>query len=109
MLISDETGPDPTYSTGVVGSVVPLTILAVVAFFYAQHLRQKAQPHMLYPGGPDPYKQRVPLMYAPPMPDSDGPDLYKQPPTSMYPPPVTSVSFTPYVSLLCSAVPGKPS
>ena len=40
-LIPNETGFDPAHSTGVVGSVVALTILAVAAFFYTRRRRQK--------------------------------------------------------------------
>jgi len=70
------------FQTGVVGTVVPLSILAVVAFFYMWHHRQqKAQPQPL-----NPYKQR---------------------PTSMYAPPVTSPPSTPYVSISYGSEPGK--
>jgi len=61
---------------GVVGSIVPLTILAVVAFFYMRHRRQQqAQPKML---------------------NQDGMDSYEQRPTSMYGPGYTSAPFTTY-------------
>ena len=75
------------FQTGVVGAVVPLSILAVVAFFYMRHRRQqKAQPQPLNPEELDPYKQR---------------------PTSMYAPPATTVPFTPYVSISYGSEPGK--
>jgi len=75
------------FQTGVVGTIVPLSILAVVALFYMRHRRQqKAQPQPLSQEGLDPYKQR---------------------PTSMYAPPVTSAPFTPYVSISHGSEPGK--
>jgi len=85
-FIRNKTGSDPAYSTGVVGAVVPLTILAVVVFFYTRHRRQQqTQPQMLNQDGLDPYKR----------------------PPSMYGPGVTSAPFTPYVSLSCGVVHGK--
>ena len=66
-LIPNETGSDPAYPTGVVGSVVPLVILAVVVFLYTRHRRQQqVQPQLLNQGGLDPYDQR-PSMYGPPI------------------------------------------
>jgi len=86
-FIPNKTGSDPAYSTGVVGAVVPLTILAVVVFFYTRHRRQQqSQPQIMNQDGLDPYKQR---------------------PASMYTPGVTSVPFTPYVSLSYGAEHGK--
>ena len=42
--------PDSAHSTGVVGSVVSLTIFAVVGLFYMRHLRQqKAQQQVQEP------------------------------------------------------------
>ena len=74
-------------STGVVGSVVALTAIAIAAFWYTRRRRQQqAQPQVLNPDGLDPYKQRPPSMYGPP---------------------VTSAPFTPYVSLSCGAEPGE--
>ena len=75
------TGSDPERSIGVVGSVVPLTILAVVVFLWSRHRRQQTQQ---------------PQMMPTPMPDDDP---YKQRPMSYGVPPMTN--FTPYVSLLC--------
>jgi len=51
------TGHDPGYPTGVVGSVVPLTILAVAVFFYVRHRKQQQaqQQQILNPDGLDPY------------------------------------------------------
>lgn len=40
--IQNETGFDPAYSTGIVDSVVALTILAAAAFFYAR--QKQARP-----------------------------------------------------------------
>jgi len=85
------TRPDPGYPTGVVGSVVPLTILAVAVLLYMRHRKQQQaqQQQILNPDGLDPYKQRTPSMYGPPM---------------------TAVPFTPYVSrLLSGAEPRNPS
>ena len=66
-LIPNETGSDLAYSTGVLGSVILLAILAVMVFFYRRHRRkQKAQPQMLNKDGLDPYEQR-PMMYGSPI------------------------------------------
>lgn len=68
---------------GVVGSVVPLTILAVVVFLYVQNRRKKQQQIQ---------------------------DLNGKHTSSMYEPPMPSVPFVPYVGLLLSrAEPGTPS
>jgi len=61
---------------GVVGTVVPLTILAIVAFLWTRRRRQQTQQ-----------PQMVPM----PMPDDDP---YKQRPISYGTPPITN--FTPY-------------
>ena len=82
MLIPNETGSDPACSTGVVGSVVPLTILAVVVFFFVRRRRQQqAQPQAL--------------------------NKEEQRPLSEYGPYTVPVSPAPYVSLLCDAETGK--
>ncbi|KAF9647146.1 hypothetical protein BDM02DRAFT_2802311 [Thelephora ganbajun] len=64
---------------GVVGSIVPLTILAVLVLLYMRHRRQQQgqqqQQQVLSPGAMDPYNQRQ---------------------LSTYGPPVTTVPFTPY-------------
>ena len=81
------TRSDTACSTGVVGSIVPLTILAALAFFCMRRRRQRRiQQQVLGPSGMDPYGQRQ---------------------TSMYGPSVTSAPFTPYVSLPCGAKPGE--
>jgi len=65
-LIPNETGSDPAYSTGVLGSVVLLVILAVAVFFYARYRRQQqVQPQLLNKDGLGPYEQR-PSIYGPP-------------------------------------------
>ena len=83
-LIPNETGSDPAYSIGVLGSVALLIILAVVAFLYARYSRKQQVQHQML--------------------NQDGPDLYEQRPM-MYGPPITSVAFTPDVRLSCSAEP----
>ena len=76
--------PDPAYAIGVVGSIVPLTIVAFVVFFYMRSRREKEAQHrqsqLFSPDGMDAYKQRPPSMYAPP-------------------PVLNTVPYTPYVSL----------
>ena len=75
--------PDPPYTIGVVGSIVPLTILAVVAYFYVRNRREKdaqqRQSRMFSPDGMDAYKERRPSVYGPP--------------------PISTLPYTPYVSL----------
>jgi len=64
-LIPNETGSDLAYSTGVLGSVVLLVILAVAVFFYTRYRRQQqVQPQLK--DGLDPDKQR-PSMHGPPI------------------------------------------
>jgi len=75
-----KTGSDHAL-TGVVGSVVPLTILAVVLFLYSRHRRQQ---------------QSAPQQIQN---QDQNQDQYQQHPPSMYGPPLVSPSFTPYVSL----------
>jgi len=81
---------------GVVGSVVPLTIIAGVLFFYTRRRRQQP-PHeqMQTPDGLDPYKQQHPSsMYGPP---ATGPFTpYNPSDPSTFPPqsPPTSVTYT---------------
>ena len=79
------TEPDPEYTmAGVVGSVVPLTILAAAVFFYVRHRRrrQAQQQRIQSTDGLDLYEQRAPLMHGHP---------------------TTPVPLTLYVSLLLSA------
>jgi hypothetical protein len=86
VLASMIAGSNPECPTGVVGSIVPLTILAVVAFLFTRHRRQQQiQPQLMPNPDEDPYKQR-PVSYGPPM-------------TSPHMP-----SFTPYVRLMRSAL-----
>lgn len=81
-LIPNETGSDSARSAGVVGSVVPLTILAAVVFFFVRRRRQQqAQPQAL--------------------------NQDEQRPLSAYDPYKVPVSPAPYVSLLCDAETGK--
>ena len=67
---------------GVVGSIVPLTILAAVVYFYMRNRRRKdaqqRQSQMLSPDGMDAYKQRTSSKYGLP--------------------PINTVPFAPYVS-----------
>ena len=79
-------GSNPEHSTGVVGTVVPLTILAVGVFLFMRSRRQKAQQQPLQP------------QYIP----NPEEDPYKQRPMSYPVNPVTTIPFTPYVSLFCN-------
>ena len=84
---------NPPYPTGVVGSVVPLSILGFGVFFFMRSRQQKQlgrsqfQNQELDP----PYKLHPPSMYGAPVT------------------PVTAAPFTPYVSLSCGTEPGNPS
>jgi len=68
---------------GVVGSVVPLTIIAFVLYFYKRSRGENSkevpqpEPQTPSPDGMDPYKQHPPSMYGPP-------------------PTVNSIPYTPY-------------
>jgi len=75
------TGSDPAHSTGVVGSIVPLTFLGVGVFLYLRYRRQKEAERQQVQNidGVDPYKPQRPSMYGPPI-----------------------SPYTPYVSLSCS-------
>ena len=74
---------NPAYTTGIVGAIVLLTIVAVGIFFYVRNRREKdvqqPQTQIFGPDGMDPYKQQTPSMYGPP-------------------PMINTVPFTPYVS-----------
>jgi hypothetical protein len=73
----------PEYPIGVVGTVVPLTILGVVLFLYTRHRRQKTQ--------------QQPQLMGMPSPDDDP---YKNRPVSYGIPPMGNVPLAPYVSFI---------
>jgi hypothetical protein len=95
---------------GVVGSVVPLTILAVVVFLFARHRRQNAQqqPQMMPMPVPedDPYKR--PMSYGPPPVNNFTP--YNPSDPSTFPPqsPPSSVTYTTQPNNLRGAYSGMP-
>jgi len=81
---------------GVVGSVVPLTILAVGAFFYARHRRHQQAPQQIQNADAmDPFNQRQTSMYGPPMASSPF-TPYNPSDPSTFPPqsPQSSVTYT---------------
>lgn len=81
-MVPNETGSDPTYSTGVTSFVFVIIVLGVAAFVYTRNRRQKR----IQPQVPNPSEKR-PL-------SKDGL-------------PTPSVPSIPYVGLSCGAEPGN--